>query len=156
MVSTIIDLIHVHAQWCSIGVLPLTNEDIEQAALQHLKQQGKKDIENVHHIELINASEVDALIFKRPLFDKDLTLSVMVPQNLLGGGASMPRAGSFNSDTKTNSGGFNLSFGKSHKHKHENVEQTKLFALEKTLRRDLDAFCKVFTFSKYLLSRSSY
>lgn len=125
-----------------IGSL-LTFIDIEQATVQHIKQQGKKDTLDLHHIELISANEADSLMFKRPLFDKDLALAFSVPQNLLGAQANIPRPGSF--DGKGNGGGLNLSinFGKSHKHKHENVEQTKLFNLEKALRRDLDAFCKV-------------
>lgn len=117
--------------------------------MQHIRQQGKKDTLDLHHIELISASEADALMFKRPLFDKDLALALLVPQNLMGGQqhSGMSRTGSFSSEGKINYGGglnININFGKSSKHKHENVEQTKLFNLEKALRRDLDAFCKVF------------
>ena len=119
--------------------------------MQHLKQIGKKNLADLHHIELLSANEVDSLMFKRPLFDKDLTLSVMVPQMLSGSQPMVARAGSFSgAESKTGAGGgglnlnLNLNFGKSSKHnKHENVQHMKLFALEKALRRDLDAFAKV-------------
>ena len=134
----------------------MTFEDIEQATLQHLKHLGKKDIADLHHIELLSTNEVDSLLFKRPLFDKDLTLTVMVPQ-MLSGQPAVARAGSFTSDTKLigtggGGGGGGGLFGKSHKHKHENMQHMKLFALEKALRRDLDAFSKVPSFTFYFLS----
>lgn len=109
-----------------------------------MKQLAKKDIADLPHLELLTPNEVDSLLFKRPIFNKDLTLALTTAQNL-GVTPSMPRVGSFSGDSGKNGLNLNLNmhFGKSSKHKHENVEQTKLYTLEKALRKDLDAFCKV-------------
>eukprot|EP00026_Physarum_polycephalum_P000255 Phypoly_transcript_00255.p1 GENE.Phypoly_transcript_00255~~Phypoly_transcript_00255.p1 ORF type:complete len:939 (+),score=189.28 Phypoly_transcript_00255:2752-5568(+) len=116
--------------------------DIEQAILQHLKQLGKKDIAGLNHIDLLSTNEVDSLMFKRPLFDKDLTLAVMVPQILSALPVTRTSSIQTRDDNKISSGGGLKYFGKSHKHKYENMQHMKLFALEKALRRDLDAFTK--------------